>query len=263
MKKNLKYIIAAFMSAALIFTAASCKNDTDDDETPVSNTPASTTQTTTNSTNNSNSSSNSNASNTANSSENANNSNNANNNANSSGNNNTENADTEAKATFSLLSMTDLVGKTITTQGTNCKYKINANGTVSVLSFHGNETPSDYQGELSDFTGEEEELKRIAIVNGKYYIHNGYIKFTSGSGYYGTHTIEGEEDEGTMTATMTQDAMTVTFGDDEEETFTFVGKDNNGIFKYSYVNGDGEEWEQGYAYDGEGLLSLQEEITVE
>ena len=32
MKKNLKYIIAAFMSAALIFSAASCKNDTDDDE---------------------------------------------------------------------------------------------------------------------------------------------------------------------------------------------------------------------------------------
>ena len=32
MKKNLKYIIAAFMSAALIFSAASCKNDTDDDD---------------------------------------------------------------------------------------------------------------------------------------------------------------------------------------------------------------------------------------
>jgi len=32
MKKNLKYIIAAFMSAALIFTAASCKNDNDDDD---------------------------------------------------------------------------------------------------------------------------------------------------------------------------------------------------------------------------------------
>ena len=163
--------------------------------------------------------------------------------------------------------MTDLVGKTITTQGTNCKYKINANGTVSVLSFHGKETPSDYQGELSDFTGEEGELERIAIVNGKYYIHNGYLKFASGSGYYGTHTFDSDDGEenwlATATMTISQDAMTVTFGDDEEETVTFVGKDNNGIFKYSYVNGDGEERKQGYAYDGKGLLSLQEEITVE